>query len=312
MNVSADLPETSAQADLTVVVLTLNEEQHIERCLQSAFAIARQVFVVDSYSTDRTVELAHSMGADVIQHAWEHNHSRQLNWAIDSARISGKWVLRLDADEYVTPDLAREIAARLPAVSENVSGIYLNRRVHFLGRWLRWGDVHPMWILRIWRHGRARCESRWMDEHMRVLQGETIRFNGDIVDENLNDLTWWTAKHNGYARREAADLLNIKHGFTQSDGLGAEAGMEQARTKRRLKEGLYSPLPLFLRPMAYFLYRYLFRLGFLDGVPGLVWHVLQSFWYRFLVDANIYEIERRAKRENVEIAELIKRDWQLK
>jgi glycosyltransferase involved in cell wall biosynthesis len=252
------------------------------------------------------------MGAEVLQHTWEQNHARQLNWAIDNARIFGNWLLRLDADEYVTPDLAREIANRLPTVEENVSGIYLNRHVHFLGCWLRWGGMQPMWILRMWRRGRARCESRWMDEHMRLLQGETIRFSGNLVDENLNDLTWWIAKHNGYARREAADLLNMKHRFAQPDDLGTGTHLEQTKIKRRLKENVYSRLPLFLRSTAYFFYRYLFRLGFLDGVPGLVWHVLQSLWYRFLVDANIYEIERKAKRENLKIAELIERDWQLK
>jgi len=309
--IKVSLVGTGSKLPVSVLILTYNEEKHIPRAIRSVQPFANQVLVIDSYSTDRTVEIARAMGALVLQHEWENNHSRQLNWGIDSHQITGTWVMRLDADEYVTPDLAREIAARLPAVGDNVSGIYLNRRVHFLGRRLRWGGMQPMWILRLWRHAHARCESRWMDEHMRVLKGETIRFRGDLVDENLNDLTWWTAKHNGYARREAVDLLNIKHGFAQYDDLGA-ARPEQTKVRRRLKDAVYSQLPLFLRPIAYFFYRFFFRLGFLDGVPGLVWHVLQSLWYRFLVDANIYQIERMARRENLEVAKLIERDWQLK
>jgi glycosyltransferase involved in cell wall biosynthesis len=297
---------------VTVLILTYNEEKHLSRAIESVRSFARQVIVVDSNSTDRTVQIAGSLGAIVLQNRWENSHARQVNWGLDHGPIAGQWVMRLDADEYVTPELALEIAGRLPRVGEKVSGIYVKRRTHFLGRWIRWGGVYPMWVLRLWRNGQARCETRWMDEHMRVLRGGTLRFDADIVDENLNDLTWWISKHNGYARREAADLLNIKYGFSQFEGLGAGSSLEQSKIKRRLKESVYSRLPLFLRPTLYFLYRYLLRLGFVDGVPGLIWHVLQGLWYRFLVDAKIFEIESRAKQENRTVAELIERDWQLK
>jgi glycosyltransferase involved in cell wall biosynthesis len=297
---------------IVVLILTFNEEKHVARSINSVLTFTNRVVVVDSYSTDRTVEIARAMGATVLQHEWEHNHARQFNWALDNAPIEGAWVMRLDADEYVTPRLAEEISSRVPGIGHEVSGIYVNRRVHFLGRRLRWGSIHPMWVLRLWRHGRGRVETRWMDEHVRVLNGVTTRFNNEIVDENLNDLTWWIAKHNGYAVREAADLLNIKYKFADYDGIGAGSFLEQTKLKRRLKEKIYSRLPLFLRPATYFFYRYFVRLGFLDGVPGLIWHVLQSFWYRFLVDAKIYEIERKAKQQNTPIAELIKQDWQLR
>lgn len=297
---------------VTVLILTFNEERHLARAIRSVKPFAKQVLVIDSYSTDRTVEIARSMGTEVLQHPWEHNHARQLNWALDNARIESDWLLRLDADEYVTPALADEIASRLPRLGDDVSGLYVKRRVHFLGRWLRWGGVYPMWVLRLWRRGRARCELRWMDEHMRLLTGTTARLAHDFVDENLNDLTWWIAKHNAYARREAADALSARHGLEAREDLGAGGALEQVKIKRWLKDNLYHRLPLFVRPTLYFLYRYLFRLGFLDGAPGLVWHVLQGFWYRFLVDAKIYEIERKARLEKLGVAELIERDWQLK
>ena len=297
---------------VTVLILTFNEEKHLSRAIQSVQPFAQQIIVVDSYSADRTLEIALSMGAEILQHPWEHNHSRQFNWALENAAIAGDWVMRLDADEYVTPALAREITTRLPRVANAVTGIHFKRRVHFLGRWLRWGSVYPIWVLRLWRAGRARCEIRWMDEHIRILEGESIHFDNDIVDENLNDLAWWTAKHIGYSRREATDLLNIKYHFAEYDGLGADTGVQQTKIRRRLKEKIYSRLPLFFRPFLYFVYRYCFRFGFLDGVPGLVWHVLQGFWYRFIIDANIYEIEQRARQQNRGVAELIERDWQLK
>jgi glycosyltransferase involved in cell wall biosynthesis len=284
----------------------------LERAIRSVQSFAQQVVVVDSYSTDRTVEIARAMGATVLQHLWEHNHGRQINWGIDNARIAEGWVLRLDADEYVTTSLAKEITGRLPEIGVHVSGIFLTIQVHFLGRWLRWGGVYPLRVLRLWRNGKAQCETRWMDERMQVLEGSTVHFDCDLVNDNLNYLTWWTAKHNGYARREAAELLNVKHRLATHGGLGSGVSLQEVETKRGLKEGVYSRLPLFFRPAVYFLYRYLFRLGFLDGVPGLVWHVLQGFWYRFLVDANIYEIERKARREKLSVAELIERDWQLK
>ena len=302
----------SGNPAVTVLILTYNEERHLERAIQSVQSFAQQVVVVDSYSTDRTVEIARAMGATVLQHVWEHNHGRQVNWGIDNARIADGWVLRLDADEYVTASLAKEISSRLPEVGAQVSGIFLTIQVHFLGRWLRWGGVYPLRVLRLWRHGKARCETRWMDERMQVLEGNTVHFDCDLVNDNLNYLTWWTAKHNGYARREAAELLNVKYRLATHDGLGSGASLQEVEIKRGLKEGVYSRLPLFVRPAVYFLYRYLFRLGFLDGVPGLVWHVLQGFWYRFLVDAKIYEIERKARREKLSVAELIERDWQLK
>lgn len=301
-----------AHSMVTVLILTYNEEKHVARAIESVRAFARQVVVIDSFSNDRTVEIARTSGATVLQNKWENNHARQLNWGLDNAAIEGDWIMRLDADEYVMPALAREIEEKLPSLATDITGIYVKRRVYFLGRWIRRGGVYPMWVLRLWRAGRGRCESRWMDEHIRITDGGTVRFDHDIVDDNLNDLTWWTGKHNNYAVREAADLLNLKYRFAEQDGLGAVGRLEQSKLKRWLKEHIYGRLPLFVRPGAYFLYRYFLKLGFLDGAQGLVWHVLQGFWYRFLVDAKIYEIESRALRENRKIADLIEQEWGLK
>ncbi|MCE7858075.1 MAG: glycosyltransferase family 2 protein, partial [Ignavibacteria bacterium CHB3] len=136
-----------------------------------------------------------------------------------------------------------------------------------------------------------------------------ITFENDFIDDNLNNLTWWTNKHNHYATREAIDLLNIKYKFLKSDSIEAELSQQQDKRKRWFKEKLYTHIPLFFRPFLYFIYRYIFKLGFLDGIPGLIWHFLQGFWYRFLVDAKIYDIERRAKKENKTIPEVVKEHY---
>jgi glycosyltransferase involved in cell wall biosynthesis len=290
---------------VTVVILTHNEERHIERCIRSIRAFSPDIAVIDSFSTDRTREIAESLGARVYQNPWI-NYATQLNWALRNVPISTPWTMRWDADEYATPELATELRDRMATLPSDVTGIYLKRRVHFLGRWIRHGGCYPTVLLRLWRTGMGACEERWMDEHMVLSGGTTVQCDHDFVDDNLNYLTWWTTKHNSYANREAVDLFNMKYDLLATDEAEKLTSDSQERRKRALKESVYSRLPLFFRAWAYSIYRYVFRLGFLDGVPGLVWHVLQGFWYRFLVDAKIYQVEQYAKRQGVSIREAIK------
>lgn len=290
---------------VTVIILTYNEEQHIERCIRSIQPFGPEIVVIDSFSTDRTREIAESLGARVYQNPWV-NHATQLNWALKNVPITTAWTMRWDADEYATAELAEEIRHRLGSLGPEIGGIYLRRRVHFLGRWIRHGGCYPTVLLRIWRTGTGLCEARWMDEHITLSAGETVQFAFDFVDDNFNHLTWWTAKHNSYANREAVDLFNMKYDLFESGDAEKLTRDSQERRKRAIKENLYSRLPLFFRAWAYATYRYVFRLGFLDGIPGLVWHVLQGFWYRFLVDAKIYQVEQYAKRRGVSIRVAIK------
>ena len=281
-------------SDISVVILTRDEERHIERCISSVRPIANKVFVVDSYSTDRTVELAKSVGAYVVQHSWV-NYATQFNWALDTLPITSKWVMRLDADEYLTAELVQDIERRIDRLPDDVTGGYVARRIYFLGTWVRHGGCYPIRHLRLWRRGCGRCEERWMDEHILLNRGKAISFQGDIVDENLNDLTWWISKHNSYATREAVDLLNLRFKFLPP-GNGATAPWHiQDRRKRWMKEKIYSKLPKGFRAFAYFLLRYFGQGGFLDGRKGTIFHVLQGFWYRFLVDAKVDEIEARIR-----------------
>lgn len=290
---------------LTAIILTYNEEKHLPRCLDSVQQIADQVLVVDCYSSDGTVEIAGARGAKLVQHEWT-NHATQFNWALDQLPDGTDWVMRIDADEYLTPELIAEIRDRLPSISDDVDGVYVNRRMTFGGRLIRHGGVFPIQVLRLFRHGRGRCENRWMDEHI-IVPGKTVNFSGELIDDNLNSLTWWTEKHNRYASREAVDLLNLEYGFMEMESVGDQKGRSQAGTKRWIKEHLYRRLPLGFRAFAYFFYRYFVRLGFLDGQAGTAFHFLQGFWYRYLVDAKVAEVKRYMEAEGVGIEQAIRK-----
>ncbi len=268
---------------VSVIILTRGERLHIRRCIERVRPIADEIFVVDSCSTDGTQEIARGLGAVVVEHPWPGLYAVQFNWALDNLPLSGDWVLRLDADEYLTEPLLAEILAKLGGLPPDVTGVCFKRRHVFLGKWVRHG-IYPVWLLRLFRRGKGRSEERKMDEHIRLSEGREVAFDNDFVDHNLNDLLWWSQKHLGYAKREADDL---SEGAFAADALGG-----QAASKRRLK-ARYARLPRFWRAFAYFCYRYFLRLGFLDGTPGFLWAFLQAFWYRTLVDALLYERERR-------------------
>lgn len=288
-------------ADLTVIVLTFNEERHLGRCLQSLNGVAKRVVVVDCFSNDGTLALAKAQGAEVVQHAWI-NYATQLNWALHNVPIDTQWTMRLDADEVVTPALAAILQRDLAGVAGSVMGLTVNRQIHFLGRWIRYGGIYPVRMLRVWRSGHGCCENRWMDEHM-VVRGEIAHIDADIADINLNNITWWTEKHNNYASREAVDLLLHRAGEGE-DSEGARLS-SQAGLKRWLKLRVYAHLPKGLRAMLYFLYRYLMCLGFLDGWQGFAFHFLQGFWYRFLVDVKVGEVEQHMRQTGVSLAEAV-------
>lgn len=263
--------------DLAVIILTHNEEKHLERALRSVAGLTKEIFVVDSFSTDLTVTIAEGLGATVLQNKFI-NYAKQFQWGLDHAPIRSGWIMRLDADEVLEPELTREIGAKLPGLPSDIVGVNLNRRHVFMGRWIRHGGRYPLTLLRIFRRGKGRIENRWMDEHLIVRDGKTITFQHDFSDINLNDLTFFTDKHNKYATREAIDVLNRKYGLDDSrDELSAEGTSLQASLKRWLKEGFYNKLPFWAGPLGYFIYRYVFQLGFLDGSEGMMYHFLQGF-----------------------------------
>jgi len=278
-------------SELTVVILTYNEEIHIERCIRSIENITSSIFIVDSFSTDQTFEIARSFDAEVLQHAFK-NQADQFQWALDNLPFNSQWVMRMDADEYLEHDLQKELPALLENVSADIDGIYLKRKVFFQDQWIRYGGFYPHTLLRIWRTGKGRIEQRWMDEHVVLPQGsKTVIAEGHIVDDNQKGITFWIDKHNKYASREAIDLLNLKYDLLPADESLKYLDDPQARKKRMIKEKFYSRLPSGLRAALYFVYRYFLKFGFLDGRKGFLWHFMQGFWYRLLVDMKVKEIE---------------------
>ncbi|MGO8777971.1 MAG: glycosyltransferase family 2 protein [Rhodomicrobium sp.] len=302
MIVRTSAPEQAATEgglSLTVIILTYNEELHIERCISNARPLAQRVIVVDSFSKDRTVEIARELGAEVVQRAFK-NHADQFQWALDTIPISSDWVLRLDADEYLEPALIAEMKQRLPVLPLTTTGVNLKRKFFFRGRWIRRGGYYPTVLLRLFRRGAARIEQRWMDEHMVLTHGSAETFANDFADHNLNDITWWVDKHNGYAVRQMVDFLNLEYGIFPADLKPARSQNSHAKLKRYLRNRVFGRAPLYLRSVLYFLQRYIFRLGFLDGRQGFVFHVMHGLWYFLLIDAKIEDGRALIAREGVE------------
>lgn len=279
-------------ANLTIIILTKNEEQNLGKCIRSFGKTAQRIVVVDSYSTDGTAVLAKSLGAEVYEHPFE-NHAAQFNWALDHIALQTEWVMKVDADEEFTRELAAEIEQRLDALPQNVNGVILRRRVYFMGKWLRHGGKYPELLLRIFRVGHGMSEMKLMDEHLIVTDGEVVTFRHDFSDNNNKSLEWWINKHNWYSNKEVLDQQTKAGG---EETVEETATSIQAKIKRLVKNHGYYSLPLFFRAHLYFLYRYYFRLGFLDGTEGRIYTFLQAYWYRFLVDAKMYECEKKDVR----------------
>jgi glycosyltransferase involved in cell wall biosynthesis len=277
---------------LSVVILTKNEELNLPNCLASLQQLESKIFIVDSGSTDQTVAIAKQAGCKVFEHPFE-NQAKQLTWALQNLPITTPWIIRLDADERLTPELAEELQRVLPQTPDDITGYQVKRRVFFMGRWIRHGGYYPTWLLRIWRTGLGTCEQRWMDEHIILSQGKIANLQYDIIDDNKKGLSFWIDKHHHYADREVRDLLDMS--VEQEDPLIKKGQVSQARVRRWIKKNLYRRSPLFLRSLIYFLLRYTIGLGFLDGTEGLIFHFLQGCWYRFLVDAKLYEINLKNK-----------------
>ena len=287
--------------DLTVVILTKNEEKNLRKCIESFCGIVKRFVIVDSFSTDGTEALCKQLDSelrangsqlDFYQNKWM-DYATQLNWGLTQTNITTEWSMRFDSDEELTEELVNEIEQKLPDVKEPVNGIILRRRVYFMGRWIKHGGRYPELLLRIFRTGKAMCEQKLMDEHMILSEGTTTTFQYDLIDNNQKDLEWWTAKHNWYSNREVLDhqmtLANQQVETLESGGQSSG----QASMKRAVKNGGYYKLPKFWRAHIYFIYRYYIKLGFLDGPEGKIFHFLQAYWYRFLVDAKLYECEKK-------------------
>lgn len=296
----------SKNVSIAAIVLTKNEEKHIERCLASLKGVCSDIVVVDCFSNDRTAEIAESMGARVITNLWK-NYATQFNYGVYECGITADWIWRIDADEFLEGGLGEAVLDAISKADDDVNGIYVRKRIDFMGRPLLHGGWYPSYHLKVFRRGHGDCENRWMDEHIRISDGKTITIEtGNQVDANLNDLTWWTDKHNGYATREMIDMLMMEYSL---DAKSQEVEPKLLGTEEQRKRWLklkYIHFPLFVRPFINFTIRYILKGGFLDGRAGFVWHILQGFWYRMLVDAKIYETKKNFDYDETRIRAWLK------
>lgn len=277
--------------DISIIILTLNEEKHLPRLLESLSPLEARIVIVDSGSTDATKEIAEKFGCDFYLNDWV-NYAKQFQWGLDNCGIATSWVMRMDADEYLEGDIASEILEYTKASHSQVKGFYIKRKVFYKGKWIRHGGHYPQVLLRIWRSGEAHIEQRWMDEHIVFDDptAEVVDLDGHIVDDNLNDSVWWIEKHNKYASREAVDSI-LSESIGCVENVNISSG-RQAAIKRYIKNNIYKKMPIAIRSTLYFFYRYIFRMGFLDGKEGFFYHFMQGYWYRTLVDLRIFEYKQ--------------------
>ncbi|WP_188007795.1 glycosyltransferase family 2 protein [Photobacterium damselae] len=291
---------------ITAIILTYNEEKHIRRCIESLIPLVDEILILDSYSNDKTLDIASEYDLIEIKQNKFLNYATQFNKALDIFDIKSDWVMRIDADEYIDSACSSFLKDNILTLSNDINGIYLNRYMTFLGRLMLHGGMDSYWMLRMWRNGYGRCEQRWMDEHILLSSGNTVKATGKLVDDNLNTLSWWAHKHVDYSTREAIDiLLKEKNSSKQlkADFFGSKS------EKIRFLKNSYNKLPLFIRPFFYFIYRYFIKMGFRDGKEGFLWCVFQGFWYRMMVDAKVFEIKKFAKLENKSISVVIKEKY---
>lgn len=277
---------------LAVIILTYNEEPNLGQALASVAGWATETFILDSLSTDRTVEIAQNYGCTVAYNKFE-NYARQRNYALDKLPITSEWILFLDADEWVTDALKLEIT-NLIAGSPSENGYFLSWRLIWMGRWIKRG-YYPTWILRLFRYGKVRCEDRSVNEHL-MVEGDTGKLLNDFMHEDRKGVTEWIAKHNDRATREAQELLNTRseQGYKEID---ANLFGTQAQRKRWLRYKIWNHLPPLIRPFFYFFYRYIITGGFMDGRNAFIYHFLQALWFPMLIDIKYIEMIYRKKIE---------------
>ena len=293
---------------LTAIILTYNEEIHLERCLNSLKDICKDIVIVDSYSKDKTRAIANKFGVRFYENKWI-NYATQFNWAIKNTDIQTDWVIRIDADEYIDEELQTSLLNKLPHFNKDVIGLRIKRIMYFFNKPLKKGGMYPIWHLKIWRTGSAICEQRWMDERMvLILDGQFESLEGNLIDNNLNKITWWIQKHNNYATREAIDILDKIYNFTNNESAKATL-IGTPEERRRWFKMRYLKMPLFVRPFLFFFIRYFIQGGFLEGKRGFIWSVLQCFWYRFLVDVKIFEVYKNGGKDKESLIQYFKNEY---
>lgn len=262
---------------LAVIILTLNEELHIERCLNSLENLPCDIYVVDSFSTDNTEIICNRFNVKFFKRKYL-SYSDQFNWILNIIKENYTWCLKIDADEYLSENAKLDIDKFLNNLFHIYDGAAFNRRFIFLDKELKFGGLAFLKSTRLFKINNAYIENRMMDEHI-VINGKTKLFNSKIYDHNIKNIDQWLLKHIDYSNREIKDYTS-----SEEIGLFDNKLILSNKIKRVLKYKIYYKIPFCIGPTLYFLYRYLILFGFLDGKQGFVFHFLQCYWYRLIVD----------------------------
>jgi glycosyltransferase involved in cell wall biosynthesis len=280
---------------VSVLIPGKNEEQNLPACLESV-APADEVFVVDSQSEDRSVEIAKNYGANVVQFYFNGSWPKKKNWSLENLSFRNEWVLIVDCDERITPQLWEEIATAIE--NSEYQGYYLNRKVFFLGKWIRFGGKYPDWNLRLFKHKLGRYENlntedipntgdNEVHEHV-ILEGKVGYLKEDMLHIDFRDIYQWLARHNRYSNWEARVYYNVLTGKNDSGTIDANLFGDAVQRKRFLKK-IWIRLPF--KPTLRFILFYFIRLGFLDGVPGYIYARLLS-QYEYQIGVKLYELRK--------------------
>ncbi|MCH8208876.1 MAG: glycosyltransferase family 2 protein [Nitrospinae bacterium] len=271
--------------NISVIILTYNEELNISQALDSVCDWAGEIFILDSFSADKTLEIASNYNCTVYKNEFE-SFSKQRNYALDKLPIQTEWVLFLDADEWAPEELKNEISSVIKN-NPKENGFYIKFKFIWMDKWIKRG-IYPTWILRLFRLNSARCEDRSVNEHL-IVDGNCGKLQNDFIHEDRKGISAWIAKHNKYATLEANELFK---NINQDKYIKASLFGTQGERKRWLRYNVWNQLPPLIRPFFYFFYRYIFRGAFLEGKEAFIYHMLQAFWYRFLIDVKYLYIKR--------------------
>ncbi len=282
---------------ISLIILTYNEELNLDKCLSSAKGFVNEIIILDSYSDDRTLEIASKYTKRIYKNEFI-THAKQWKWSLDNIKIKNEWVLGLDADQTISDKLKNDLASSFSEDSiNNYEGIYVRRKQVFLGKWIKYGGYYPKYLLKLFKKDKVVIDESELLDHHFTINGKTLTIESDIIENNLkeNNLSFWFKKHINYAEKLAIESINRGKDTKREKVINNNPDQRTARLKN-----VYSHLPLFIRPFIYFTWRYLFQLGFLDGTRGFIFHFFQSLCFRFIVDAKIYELRKINKNNNNE------------
>lgn len=274
---------------VAVIILTYNEEENVAQAINSVIGWADEIFVLDSYSHDKTIEIIKtrfSGKCHIVQNKFS-GYSEQRNFAIQKLPIKSEWIFFLDADELVSDELKSSIRANVNNSAFN--GYFISRKMIWMGKWLKRGGYYPIWILRLFRRGYGKCAIRSLNEHI-LVDGKVSKLKGDLIHKDMKPFKCWLEKHIQYAEKEAYELF-AKH--ESNEDIQSRLWGNAPERKRWLRKNIWEKFPPLIRPFFLFIWKYIFQGAFLDGKEAFIYHFMHSLWYPLCIDINYLESSKK-------------------